>query len=177
VTSGHMGIRGMQKMLNHHGVNPAIAHLSSKAKRRILESELRIRESGEWGAWERLDPKPMLSGQAGWLRDVNTAWRNKVFCVLVRDDEVGVIHAAVSSLSGVRPSWYEMQRIKDELFGATLTAVEIYPPHSEIVDGSDMFHLWVLPKDIPFGLTKLSASRQSTTSAGNILLGTKGPLS
>lgn len=61
-------------------------------------------------------------------------------------------HLAVSSLSGIRPTWHEMQRIKDDLAGPDTTAIEVYPPQREIVDGADMFHIWVLRGKLPFGL-------------------------
>jgi hypothetical protein len=63
------------------------------------------------------------------------------------------------------------QRIKNDLFGEHSTGVEVYPPDGDVVDGSDMFHLWILPGDIPFGLTKITATRQATTPAGLLLLG------
>jgi len=47
-----------------------------------------------------------------------------------------------------------MQRIKDELAGHDRTGVEVYPPHDEIVDQADMYHLWVLPEPLPFTLVK-----------------------
>lgn len=90
--------------------------------------------------------------------------------MLLRDDATSVIHCGISSLSGIRPTWYEMQRIKDELFGPDKIGVEIYPAHKDIIDGSDMFHLWVLPGDIPFGLTKLEASRNAATTGAELLL-------
>lgn len=164
----------MQKPQNHHGINPAIAHLDRPNQKRILKHEAERRNCGDWGEWTRLSRQqigPTLLRLDGWVRQVSSACRNSVFCVLIREDSTGVIHAAVSSLSGNRPSWYEMQRIKNELFGPEATAVEIYPPAQESVDGSDMFHLWILPGDIPFGLRKLAASRGSTTPAGELLLG------
>lgn len=63
-----------------------------------------------------------------------------------------MIHYGISSLSQERPTWWEAQRIKDELAGKDRTAVEVYPPRDEIVDGADMFHIWVLPEGLPFGL-------------------------
>jgi hypothetical protein len=66
--------------------------------------------------------------------------------------ENGVRHLAVSSLSGIRPTWREMQRIKDSIAGCNKTAVEVYPPATEIVDQADMFHIWVLPEPLPFSL-------------------------
>lgn len=158
---------------NHHGCNPAIAHLSSKARRSILKAEDKMRSTGDWGPWESVSDSEIqriLINRTGWIRDIRAAYRNRVFCVVERLDSSGVIHAGITSLSGIRPTWHEMQRIKDELFGAGSTAVEIYPPHANIVDGSDMFHLWILPSEIPFGLTKISATRQATTPAGELLI-------
>ncbi len=45
-----------------------------------------------------------------------------------------------------------MQRIKDEIAGPDATAIEVYPPHAEIVDQADMFHIWVVPGPLPFSL-------------------------
>jgi hypothetical protein len=159
--------------LNHHGVNPAINQLSSRDKQLILKSEARLRSTGEWGPWEQVsqqEAQRTLRNLVGWVRDIRAAYRNRVFCVLERLDATGVIHAGIGSLSGIRPTWHEMQRIKDELFGADSTAVEVYPPRAEVVDGSDMYHLWILPGEIPFGLTKLEPSRQATTPAGELLM-------
>lgn len=61
-------------------------------------------------------------------------------------------HLAIASLSGERPTWWEMQRIKDELAGPDAMAVEVYPPAAEVVDEADMFHIWVLPQPLTFGL-------------------------
>lgn len=161
------------KPVNHHGSNPAIAHLRGKQQRAILKREAQLRSSGNWGTWTLVDDdtcRLVMRGNTGWVRNIRAAHRNDVFSVLERLDSCGVIHVAVASMSGIRPTWYEMQRIKDELFGAELTAVEIYPAHRDIVDGSDMFHIWILPGDISFGLTKIDATRGSTTPAGELLL-------
>lgn len=57
------------------------------------------------------------------------------------------------SLSQERPTWWEMQRIKCDLSGKQSTAVEVYPPSDQVVDGADMFHIWVLPEPLSFGLS------------------------
>ena len=75
-----------------------------------------------------------------------------MFSVLDRPAEAGVRHLAVSSLSGTRPTWREMQRIKNELAGQDATAIEVYPPQDQLVDEADMFHIWVLRGRLPFGL-------------------------
>lgn len=127
-----------------------------RERKKLLAAERRRRKTGEWGPWERLENPCRF--RPGWLGEVDHVRRNRVFAVLVRD--VGsAIHLAVSSLSGDRPSWPEMQRIKDEIAGPNATAVEVYPPQSEVVDGADMYHLWVLFSPLPFSLTRPAEAR------------------
>ena len=49
--------------------------------------------------------------------------------------------------------WRELQIIKNKICGEEREAVEIYPAESRLVDSSNQFHLWVLPKGdkVPFG--------------------------
>lgn len=128
--------------------NPAVAHLPRKERDALLARERRLRRLGEWGAWERLENPHRL--KRGWLGEVDHVRRNRVFAVLVRD--VGkAVHLAISSLTGDRPTWHEMQRIKSELAGPDATGIEVYPPDAEIVDQADMFHIWIV-SDLPFSL-------------------------
>jgi len=131
--------------------NPAL-HLAPKKDRAgLLERERKLRRSGEWGPWETLHFPAGTIG-LGWSFTITTAHRNRVFSVLDRPAEAGVRHLAVSSLSGTRPTWREMQRIKNELAGQDATAIEVYPPQDQLVDEADMFHIWVLRGRLPFGL-------------------------
>lgn len=130
----------------------AIEMLPRNDRRRALEAERRARKSGDWGPWETLHFPPFSAGSGGWASEVTSAHKNRVFSVLDRDAGNGVRHLAVASLSQERPTFWEMQRIKDDLAGEAATAVEVYPPRSEVVDGADMFHLWVLPEPLSFSL-------------------------
>lgn len=132
--------------------NRSMDGLPKKDQKRLLEREARLRRSGEWGDWDIITFPPGSTGSGGWSACFTTAHRNRVFSVLDRIDYSGARHLAVSSLSGIRPTWHEMQRIKDEIAGPEKTGIEVYPPHTEIVDGADMFHLWVVPGPLPFGL-------------------------
>jgi hypothetical protein len=132
-------------------MNPALLHVDRAQRRSLLNAEARNRESGMWGNWETITfPKGSVGN--GWSYDFQTAHKNKVFSVLDRTLDNGVRHLAVASLSGIRPTWYEMQRIKDELGGSEKTAIEVYPPATQIVDGADMFHIWILTEPLAFGL-------------------------
>lgn len=119
-------------------------------RRLMMKDEERRRKSGDWGRWTHI-PLPFGPHNAtgGWPRDIRAAWKNAVFAVLERP-VAGARHLAVSSLSGIRPTFHEMQRIKNDLAGADATAIEIYPPQAELVDEAEMFHLWVLPGPLPF---------------------------
>jgi hypothetical protein len=132
--------------------NPAITLAPKKDRAALLERERKLRRSGQWGAWQTMTFPPGSVGAGKWAFPITTAHRNAVFCVLDRAAEAGVRHLAVSSLTGTRPSWPEMQRIKNELAGADATAIEVYPPQDHVVDEADMFHIWVLPGRLPFGL-------------------------
>lgn len=130
--------------------NPLFA-VPAGQRHKIVQRERRLRRSGEWGEWERLENPHRF--KPGWLGQVDHVRRNRVFSVLVRDAGPA-IHLAISSLSGDRPSWPEMQRIKNDLAGSKATAVEIYPPDHEAVDDADMYHLWVLYAPLPFSLPR-----------------------
>lgn len=135
-------------------------HLPRRERREILSSEARSRRNGDWGPWEKLSLPHGVPGGGGWTKDVRAAFRNKVFSVLVREVSDGagdrVVHLAITSLSQRRPTWWEAQRIKNDICGPIATAVEVYPPQAEVVDGADMYHLWVLPGPLPFSLWRAS---------------------
>ncbi len=129
--------------------NPVLNHVPQKQAKKLIQTEAARRRTGNWGDWETM-PGP-FSEQRGWLSQCTRAHVNRVFSVLERN--VGdVVHLAVSSLSERRPTWPEMQRIKDEIAGPDATAVEVYPLHDEIVDEANMYHIWVLPEHLGFGL-------------------------
>lgn len=132
-------------------MNPVVNRVSRNERRLLLSEERRRRASGDWGVWETI-PLPHGTGGPGWNRDVREAHRNRVFCVLLRPVGNVATHLAITSLSGERPTWWEAQRIKNEIAGDDATAVEVYPPQAEVVDEADMYHLWVVPDPLPFSI-------------------------
>ncbi len=120
-----------------------------KDRKRLIARERKLRRTGDWGTWERLENPYRF--QPGWLGEVDHVRKNQVFSVLVRD--VGTaIHLGISSLTGDRPTFHEMQRIKNDLAGENATGVEVYPPAGELVDEAEMFHLWIIFGGLPFSL-------------------------
>ena len=131
-------------------MNPVLAEIPMRERRGLVAVESRLRKSGSWGEWMMLRITPPRD--FGNIGIFSTVHRNRVFAVLDRMDFSGARYLAISSLSGIRPTWPEAQRIKNELAGSDATAVEVYPPQSEVVDQADMYHLWVLPGRLPFSL-------------------------
>jgi hypothetical protein len=41
--------------------------------------------------------------------------------------------------------WDELQAVKNEAFGPEVTCIEVYPPESEVVNETNMRHLWAVP--------------------------------
>ncbi len=64
-------------------------------------------------------------------------------------------------------SWRDLQRIKQELLGADVEGVEIFPCAQRLVDTSNQYHLWCLPRGMmfPFGYMERLVSEDE--SAGN----------
>ena len=87
----------------------------------------------------------------------NRAYRNNEYAVLVRtvDTKWGKIrHAAIRNIKSTDISWKEKQEIKDKIFGKNKTGIEVYPKEKDLVDDANMYHLWILPKEmeLPFTL-------------------------
>jgi hypothetical protein len=51
--------------------------------------------------------------------------------------------------------WRDLQRIKNELLGPEIEAIELYPAESRVVDTANQFHLWAFPQGVavPLGWT------------------------
>lgn len=129
----------------------SIAHLPRGERRAILAREAKNRAEYNWGPWNH-KTLPTGTGGCGWNMEVRAVHWNSVFSVLERPT-TGATHFAITSLSGIRPSFHEIQRIKNELAGPDATAVEVYPPQSELVDEADMFHFFVVDP-LPFSIFK-----------------------
>lgn len=50
--------------------------------------------------------------------------------------------------------WSVKQEIKNEIWGKDRIAIEVFPQDKNLVDVSDCYHLWILPKNfkMPFGI-------------------------
>lgn len=91
------------------------------------------------------------------------AWReenylNNRYSVQISDyriEDGSVIHLWIRRHDGKMPSsWSDLQRIKNELAGTDLLALEVYPRVGDLTDQANIAHLWVMPEDyvLPFTL-------------------------
>lgn len=89
-------------------------------------------------------------------------WLNNLYVVSVRRGPSGNI----TSLSirtvdrAPRHDWREFQRIKNDICGPEVEAVEIYPAESRLVDQANQFWLWVFPPGqiLPIGFEERRVS-------------------
>jgi hypothetical protein len=141
------------------------AKLPRRLQKRMLERETALRKSGAWGEWMRIKT-PKGVGPVGWQKEVFEIFGNQVFSVLVRRLQIGGVHIAVASRCGDRPTWEEMQRVKNEIMGAAATAVEVYPPDNDADYEDRFYHLWSV-NALPFSLKEQKAPEPATLSGGS----------
>lgn len=81
-------------------------------------------------------------------------WGNDRYIVVVDRDPGG----DVSQLSIRRHDrkaardWRDFQRIKTQLAGPEVEAVELYPAESRVVDTTNQFHLWCVPPGVKIAI-------------------------
>lgn len=52
-------------------------------------------------------------------------------------------------------SWDVLQRIKNDMVGPDMLAIEMFPPDDQVVNDANIRHLWIVPQDLlPFGLLR-----------------------
>ena len=96
---------------------------------------------------------PAIGTPPSMLKNENI-WLNDKYQVNVTEIENGITWLSIKRLDKeCIHDWRELQTIKNMLTDPEREALEIYPAESRLVDTSNQFHLWVLPKGemIPFG--------------------------
>ena len=63
-----------------------------------------------------------------------------------------MINSAGGWLEGI--TWDDLQQIKSECGYGHRDAVEVYPAEPDVVNVSNMRHIWVLPEPVPFKWTR-----------------------
>lgn len=98
----------------------------------------------EWGQWEDVN---FIGMQALAPKGLKKLYKNNIYTVQVIEKD-GMTRALIRrNDETTKVSWKDKQRIKNELFGEEVTAIEVFPPQSRLVDEANIYWLWILPAD------------------------------
>lgn len=109
-----------------------------------------------------LSLRPLPIAKCQWPNDTDPkrkeVWRSRDFLVQVFAEDDGVLRMSVNR-STMEPdgywtegiTWDELQKLKRQIGRGDMFAVEIYPRDKDIVNVSNIRHLWILPKMLPIG--------------------------
>lgn len=73
-------------------------------------------------------------------------WANEIYTAIVsRHDDGWITRISIRRNDRSWPrDWRDFQRIKNEIAGVDVEAVELYPAEDRLVDSADQFHIWCL---------------------------------
>lgn len=100
--------------------------------------------------FERID----LSEASFIPKGMTRAYRNTRYTVMVYDncktDKCVAIRAMVQKHNDtpIVNHWSELQKIKNEIFGAETTAIEYYPAESKLINDHNIYWLWIFDDGI-----------------------------
>lgn len=81
-------------------------------------------------------------------------FRNNRYIVMIMDNcpttHGPAIRAMVQNHANtpITNHWAEMQRIKNQIFGEEVTAIEYYPKQSELTDQANIYWMWIFPENV-----------------------------
>lgn len=116
---------------------------------------------GSRRAWQPMRPgraviSPALLEHAGScpetaavLQDVEV-WLNDRYVVVVRRFPDGAVQHLSVRRADRKPlrDWRDLQRIKNEIAGPHIEAVELFPDEDRLVDTANQYHLWCFPPGV-----------------------------
>ena len=120
--------------------------------------------------WHKCLPPKLMHKELGiykgiWMPQMDRYWESEdgygVMSRQIRTDWGVVDHVTITRMGpsigmggALEVPWSVKQEIKDDLFGEKRVAIEVFPAAKNLVDVCDVYHLWVLPKDmtLPFGI-------------------------
>lgn len=139
--------------------------LERRSKKSVLSKYLNHRNNAYSDTFQRipLEEWPYENN------DVTAVWRNRDYLVQVYrpvptgEIRLSVCRTALDSRLGWAQdiSWESLQQIKQACGFGGMDAVEVYPADEDVVNVSNMRHIWIIPGRLPF------VWRRYSTSAGN----------
>lgn len=124
----------------------------NRQMRRASDSNGRKIQKGHWNAFEdctleAIEKHRLLS--PGVPYKVDQVFKNNKYIVQCFHDRSVLGRMATKCMirrsdSAKVMAWLDLQRIKNEIFGESSTAIQIFPPQGELVDDFNIYWLWVL---------------------------------
>lgn len=87
-------------------------------------------------------------------RGMTRAFQNTRYTVMVFDHSPTTKGYATKVLvqkhddTPILNHWSELYKIKNEIFGPETTAIEYYPPESELINDHNIYWLWIYPAGV-----------------------------
>lgn len=87
-------------------------------------------------------------------KGMTRAYRNNRYTVMIYDDAPTTHGPAIQALiqnhkdTPIANHWAEIQRIKSEIFGPEVTAIEYFPPESELIDTHNIYWIFIFPEGV-----------------------------
>jgi hypothetical protein len=81
------------------------------------------------------------------------AYRNNRYTVMIFDDHPTTHGVAIRVMiqkhddTPITFHWREMMKIKNDVFGEEVIAVEFYPKKSELIDDHNIYWMWIFPEN------------------------------
>lgn len=105
-----------------------------------------------WGEWEEIPRIRWYQASIEPTKGLVKFMKNNIYSVqfVERKTEWGILTRLLIRRHDTKTTvpWAHKQRIKNELIGAEVTAVEVFPPESKLFDEANIYHLWIIPPDV-----------------------------
>ena len=110
------------------------------------------------GTWKWVELAPPTERGGSWADTPLRCWGNAWYQVVlyVRPPDPPEMPIATAQLSLKRWDreqifeWRDLQRIKDDILGTDVEAVQLFPASARIVDTANQYHLWALPAGMAY---------------------------
>lgn len=82
------------------------------------------------------------------------AFRNNRYTVMIFDNSPTTLGPAIRAMiqrldnAPIPFHWRELQKIKNEIFGAEVMGIEYYPKQSQLQDTHNIYWLWIFPDGV-----------------------------
>ena len=87
-------------------------------------------------------------------KGMTRAYRNTRYTIMIYDDTKVSTGTAIKCLiqkhddTPILNHWSEIQKIKNEIFGKEVVAVEYYPAESELINEYNIYWIWIFPEGV-----------------------------